>query len=87
MVSVVKIKGLSAGAPPDAEFGSRVDSTEKSVVCLKGFEDDGSNRRIRVVSSRKRPPSADFANGSLTIRLNVPVVRSRSSLSSSDLTN
>ena len=41
---------------PDDEFGSWVDSTGKRVVCLKGFEDDGSDRRIRVVRIRKRRP-------------------------------
>jgi len=64
---------------------SQVDSTVNDAVCLKGFED----RRMRpsgVSSCSESVRLVRIVIGSLTTRLNVPVVRSRLDFSSSDLT-
>ena len=61
VISVVSVVNKTVDLPvlpSDDSSGTRVDSTEKCVVCLKGFEDDGSNRKICVVRIRKAPPSA-----------------------------
>ena len=67
------------------EVCSQVDSTEKCVVCLKGFEDDGQRPSVAVRQEPKAAAQCGFAR-IFDKRLNVPVVRSRLDFSSSDLT-
>ena len=63
----------------------QVDSTVKAAICLKGFEDERMQPcAVPAVIRIARP--VRIVIGSLTTRLNVPVVRFRLSLSSSDLT-
>jgi len=70
---------------PVNEVYPQVDSTVNAAVCLKGFEDERmQTSAVSAVIRIARP--VRIAIGSLTTRLNMPVVRFRLSLSSSDLT-
>jgi len=77
-VCSAKTVASSASAPWVMETGTSVDSTGKRVVCLKGFEDDGLRHSCRCPSGAEAAAQCGFAR-IFDKRLNVPVVRSRSS--------
>ena len=85
-----RVRGIAIYEPnpvlPVNQRYTQVDSTANFAVCLKGFEDRRGRRSVASVGFRGVRP-VRYAIGSLTTRLNVPVVRVRLSFRSSDLTN
>ena len=68
-----------------SDAASRVDCRENRVVCLKGFEDDGRDRRVMGCQSSEAAAQCGFAR-IFDKRLNVPVVRNSFEFDSSELT-